>query len=129
MWALRAGRIARLASVDGVSWHDEGDALTVDGATWDAGRATDLCVLARDGDHGMWYVAGGHIRRATSNDGVHWTPSTLTVAPGPPGDWSYPAIRSLWALADGHGVRVWYAAGAGRIAIGETRVRGSEPAM
>jgi RNA polymerase sigma factor (sigma-70 family) len=128
MWALRAGRIARLASVDGVSWHD-GDALTVDGAAWDVGRATDLCALARDDGHEMWYVADGHIRRATSNDGVRWTPSTLTVAPGPPGDWSYPAIRSVWALADGHGVRVWYAAGAGRIAIGETRMHGSEPAM
>ncbi len=128
MWAARGARVARLTSIDGASWHDRGDALALDGAAWDTGDASDPCVIVRDGTYEMWRVADG-LRRATSIDGFHWTPSATVVEPGPPGDWSYPAIRHVWALADGAGVRLWYAAGAARIAIGETRWRGEVPAM
>lgn len=128
MWAARGGRVARFTSIDGVSWRDEGDALATDGSVWEAGDVADLSVVRRDDGYEMWYVADG-VRGATSDDGVHWTPSGSVVEPGPPGGWSYPTIHSVWALADGAGARLWYAAGGARIAIGETRAPGNEPAM
>ncbi len=108
-------RIGIAFSADGVHWFSLRTPVLDDAADtseWDGGDVRGPSVLRRDGRWEMWYSDGAaRIHRATSPDGLTWTPDPQNPALEPAGwrTWDRDGVAAPTVIFDGAGYAMWYA--------------------
>lgn len=110
-------RIGLAVSADGVTWF-KSPANPVFSNAWGAASdgLRDPTVLQRNGQWEMWYIDTGscpnycdwdHAWRATSPDGVNWTPQDVVLSSSGNRGWDL-ALEEPMVVFDGQQYHMWY---------------------